>query len=115
MDMEIENTSKSLKEHPESTKEKYLEQLKVRQIAIELEIKSRLRILQDEGKVDKVDLGNSKALYQALEEFIKVHSDMANTRRLKGLFSYDIQYNPNYTRALKMKEKIGELKKRVAE
>ena len=87
----------------------------VRRVAIEKEIRSRLKLLQSEGKIDKTDISASKALVNALEEFIQFHPDEANIKKLKGIFSYDIKFNPQYTRALRMKDKIPELKKLLQE
>ena len=46
---------------------------------------------------------------------MKLRGGLIHAKRLSGLFSYDIKFSPEYSQCLRMKEKLPELRKLVAD
>ena len=87
--------------------------LEERKIAIESEIKLRLKKMTVDGNL-MLSFKNPSPLnadlMTQLEEAIKLDGNLANFKVLKGLCTYDIKYNPNYANCLRMKDKLNELR-----
>ena len=86
--------------------------LEQRKFAIEYEIRLRLKELLKDGKILMGEKFETKEeIILGLDEAIKANTSGANIRRLKGLFTYDLQFHPVYAPSLKIKDKIEHIKK----